>query len=63
MLALRRPVLITALAGVLGTSALLGFATRPLTAPRPATVEMGAMTWIEVRDEVRSGITSCRPAA
>jgi creatinine amidohydrolase len=58
MPAVRRSILVAAAAAALGASALFGFVTRPLTAPRTMTVEMVAMTWIEIRDAVRAGTTT-----
>jgi creatinine amidohydrolase/Fe(II)-dependent formamide hydrolase-like protein len=47
---------------VLATTLLAGsltfVATRPLTAPKAATVEMGDMTWIEIRDSLRAGMAT-----
>jgi creatinine amidohydrolase len=51
----RRPLVAAALAAVVGATALIGFAARPLTAPRADTVEMADMTWIEIRDAIRRG--------
>jgi creatinine amidohydrolase len=51
----RRPLLALSLAAVLGGTALIGFATRPLTAPRAGTIDMADMTWIEIRDAIRDG--------
>jgi creatinine amidohydrolase len=52
---MRRSILAAAVAATLCASALVGFATRPLTAPRASTVEMAEMTWIEIRDAIRGG--------
>jgi creatinine amidohydrolase len=52
---MRRTILAAVVAATLGASALVGFATRPLTAPRAMTVEMAEMTWIEIRDAIRGG--------
>jgi creatinine amidohydrolase/Fe(II)-dependent formamide hydrolase-like protein len=46
------------LAAVLAVGVATLFATRPLTAPKAATVEMADMTWIEIRDAIRSGTTT-----
>ncbi|MGL4239713.1 MAG: creatininase family protein, partial [Beijerinckiaceae bacterium] len=51
-------VLRAALAGVLVVGAMTAFATRPLTAPKAATVDMADMTWIEIRDSIRAGATT-----
>lgn len=50
-----RFLLVAALAATVSVAAVVGFATRPLTAPRAATVEMADMSWIEIRDAIRSG--------
>jgi creatinine amidohydrolase len=47
-----------ALAALCAAGALVAFATRPLTAPKAQTVEMGDMTWIEIRDAIRAGATT-----
>jgi creatinine amidohydrolase/Fe(II)-dependent formamide hydrolase-like protein len=54
----RRPVVAALLAASVGMAAWTGFAARPLTAPRTDAVEMAEMTWIEIRDAVKSGATT-----
>jgi creatinine amidohydrolase len=58
MLTKRRPLVIATLVAALAATAVFGFATRPLTAPRTTAVEMGTMTWIEIRDAIRAGTTT-----
>jgi creatinine amidohydrolase len=54
----RRFGLRAALSAFCVAGALTAFATRPLTAPQTATVEMGDMTWIEIRGAIRAGSTA-----
>jgi creatinine amidohydrolase len=47
-----------ALSGVVGLAIALAVSQRPLTAPLPDTVEMAAMTWVEVRSAIARGYTT-----
>jgi creatinine amidohydrolase len=47
-----------ALAAVVGVGVVAGIATRPLTAPASSIVDMADMTWIEIRDSIRAGMTT-----
>jgi creatinine amidohydrolase len=53
-----KTILRASLAGVLALGALSLVATRPLTAPRTASVDLADMTWIEIRDAIRAGATT-----
>jgi creatinine amidohydrolase len=43
---------------IAGVSLALAFATRPLTAPLPATIELADMTWVEVQTALEHGYTT-----
>jgi creatinine amidohydrolase len=58
MAAVSTRVLRAALAAALFAGCLTFVATRPLTASKASTVEMSDMTWIEIRDALRGGVTT-----
>ncbi len=55
---LRKASARVALAAALAAGALSFAVTRPLTAPRATTVEMADMSWIEIRDAQKAGVTT-----
>jgi creatinine amidohydrolase/Fe(II)-dependent formamide hydrolase-like protein len=46
------------ISAIAGVAVALAFATRPLTAPLPATITLADMTWVEVQSALAQGYTT-----
>jgi creatinine amidohydrolase/Fe(II)-dependent formamide hydrolase-like protein len=55
---MRRPAIKLGISAIAGVALALAFATRPLTAPLPATVALADMTWVEVQSALAHGYTT-----
>jgi len=55
---MRRPATKLGISAIAGVALALAFATRPLTAPLPATVALADMTWVEVQSALAQGYTT-----